>query len=239
MQQNIIVSKLKDRFGIDVNVKPRKIAYRETIKGRSDVQGKHKKQSGGAGQYGDVWIKFSPSPDANLDFEEQLFGGSVPKNYVPAVEKGIRECMEKGPLAGYPVVNIKAILYDGSYHDVDSNEMAFKIAASIAFKKGITEANPVLLEPIMRLEITVNDTHMGDVMGDMNRRRARILGMEPIGHGIQKLVAEVPMAEILDYAIALRSMTQSKGSFTQEFVRYDEMPQHLASKVIEEANKEV
>ncbi|MGP1441943.1 MAG: elongation factor G [Anaerovoracaceae bacterium] len=239
MQQNIIVSKLKDRFGIDVDIKPRKIAYRETIKGYSDVQGKHKKQSGGAGQYGDVWIKFSPSADAELDFEEQLFGGSVPKNYVPAVEKGIRECMEKGPLAGYPVVNIKAVLYDGSYHDVDSNEMAFKIAASIAFKKGITEANPVLLEPIMRLEINVNDTHMGDVMGDMNRRRARILGMEPIGHGIQKLVAEVPMAEILDYAIALRSMTQSKGSFTQEFLRYDEMPQHLASKVIEEANKEV
>ncbi len=236
MQKSVIISKLKDRFGISVRESPRKIAYRETIKGHSDVQGKHKKQSGGAGQYGDVHIRFSPSPDQNLDFEEQLFGGSIPKNYVPAVEKGIRESMEKGPLAGYPVVNIKAVLYDGSYHDVDSNEMAFKIAASLAFKKGITEANPVLLEPIMRLEISIPDEYMGDVMGDMNRRRARILGMEPIGDGNQKLMAEVPMAEILDYAIALKSMTQAKGSFTQEFLRYDEVPQHLATKIIAEAN---
>lgn len=216
---------------------PRKIAYRETIKGHSDVQGKHKKQSGGAGQYGDVHIRFSPSHDKVLDFSEQLFGGSIPKNYVPAVEKGIVECMEKGPLAGYPVVNIKAVLYDGSYHDVDSNEMAFKIAASLAFKKGITEANPVLLEPIMRLEIVIPDEYMGDVMGDMNRRRARILGMEPMGHGVQKLMAEAPMAELLDYSIALRAMTQAKGSFTQEFLRYDEVPQHLATKIIAEANQ--
>jgi elongation factor G len=232
MQMNVITSKLKDRFGIDVVISPRKIAYRETIKGHSDVQGKHKKQSGGAGQYGDVHIRFSPCPDKELDFSEQLFGGSIPKNYVPAVEKGIIESMEKGPLAGYPVVNIKAVLYDGSYHDVDSNEMAFKIAASLAFKKGITEANPVLLEPVMRLEISIPDEFMGDVMGDMNRRRARILGMEPIGNGHQKLIAEAPLAEILEYAIALRSMTQAKGSFTQEFLRYDEVPQHLANKII-------
>lgn len=238
MQKGVIISKLKDRFGISVVESPRKIAYRETIKGHSDVQGKHKKQSGGAGQYGDVHIKFSPSPDKDLDFQEQLFGGSVPKNYVPAVEKGIRESMAKGPLAGYPVVNIKAVLYDGSYHDVDSNEMAFKIAASLAFKKGITEANPVLLEPIMRLEITIPDEFMGDVMGDMNRRRARILGMEPVGNGTQKLMAEVPMAEILEYAISLKSMTQAKGSFTQEFLRYDEVPHHLATKIIAEANEE-
>jgi len=238
MQMSVVVAKLKDRFGVKVVTSPRKIAYRETIKGHSDVQGKHKKQSGGAGQYGDVHIKFSPSHDKDLDFSEQLFGGSVPKNYVPAVEKGIRECMEKGPLAGYPVVNIKAVLYDGSYHDVDSNEMAFKIAASLAFKKGIIAANPVLLEPIMRMEITMPDEFMGDVMGDMNRRRARILGMEPVGNGYQKLMAEAPMAEILDYAIALKSMTQSKGSFTQEFLRYDEVPHHLATKIIAEANKE-
>ena len=237
MQLGVIISKLKERFNVDVITSPRKIAYRETIKGHSDVQGKHKKQSGGAGQYGDVHIRFSPSHDKVLDFSEQLFGGSIPKNYVPAVEKGIVECMEKGPLAGYPVVNIKAVLYDGSYHDVDSNEMAFKIAASLAFKKGITEANPVLLEPIMRLEIVIPDEHMGDVMGDMNRRRARILGMEPMGHGVQKLMAEAPMAELLDYSIALRAMTQAKGSFTQEFLRYDEVPQHLATKIIAEANQ--
>jgi elongation factor G len=238
MQMNVITSKLKERFGIDVVLSPRKIAYRETIKGHSDVQGKHKKQSGGAGQYGDVRIRFSPSPDKELDFSEQLFGGSIPKNYVPAVEKGIEESMEKGPLAGYPVVNIKAVLYDGSYHDVDSNEMAFKIAASLAFKKGITEANPVLLEPVMRMEITIHDEFMGDVMGDMNRRRARILGMEPVGNGYQKLIAEAPMAEILDYAVALRSMTQAKGSFTQEFLRYDEVPQHMASKIIADSKAE-
>ena len=237
MQLGVIISKLKERFNVDVITSPRKIAYRETIKGHSDVQGKHKKQSGGAGQYGDVHIRFSPSHDKVLDFSEQLFGGSIPKNYVPAVEKGIVECMEKGPLAGYPVVNIKAVLYDGSYHDVDSNEMAFKIAASLAFKKGITEANPVLLEPIMRLEIVIPDEYMGDVMGDMNRRRARILGMEPMGHGVQKLMAEAPMAELLDYSIALRAMTQAKGSFTQEFLRYDEVPQHLATKIIAEANQ--
>ena len=237
MQLNIIKSKLKDRFGVDVNIVPRKIAYRETIKGHSDVQGKYKKQTGGAGQYGDVHIRFSPSPDKDLDFSEQLFGGSIPKNYVPAVEKGIQECMEKGPLAGYPVVNIKAVLYDGSYHEVDSNEMAFKVAASLAFKKGITEANPVLLEPIMHLEITTPDEFLGDVMGDMNRRRAKILGMEPVDDG-QKLSVEVPMAEILDYAISLRSMTQAKGHFTQEFVRYEEVPQHLATKIIAQANAE-
>ncbi len=238
MQLNIIRSKLKDRFGVEVDVVPRRIAYRETIKGHSDVQGKFKKQTGGAGQYGDVHIKFSPSPDLDLDFSEQLFGGSIPKNYVPAVEKGIRECMEKGPLAGYPVVNIKAVLYDGSYHDVDSNEMAFKVAASLAFKKGIIEANPVLLEPIMQLQISIPDEFMGDIMGDMNRRRARILGMEPTGDGGQKLSVEVPMSEILDYAISLRSMTQARGSFTQEFLRYEELPQHMASKVIAESKQD-
>ncbi|MGN1349977.1 MAG: elongation factor G [Anaerovoracaceae bacterium] len=234
MQMNVIRSKLADRFGVEVELSPRKVAYRETIKGHSDVQGKHKKQSGGAGQYGDVRIRFSPSTEPGLEFSEQLFGGSIPKNYVPAIEKGLLESMEKGPLAGYPVVGVKAVLYDGSYHDVDSNDMAFKIAASLAFKAGIEKASPVLLEPIMRLEIMIPDEFMGDVMGDMNRRRARILGMEPTDGGGQKLVAEAPMAEILDYTISLRAMTQAKGSFTQEFVRYDEVPQHLANKIIAE-----
>ncbi|MBQ4576591.1 MAG: elongation factor G, partial [Firmicutes bacterium] len=170
MQLSIILAKLKDRFGVSVKTVPQKIAYRETIKGNSDVQGKHKKQSGGAGQYGDVHIRFSPSTE-EFEFSEELFGGSVPKNYVPAVEKGLRECMEKGPLAGCKVVNVKAVLYDGSYHDVDSNEMAFKIAASLAFKKGIVEAKPILLEPIQYVEVLIPEEYMGDVMGDLNKRR--------------------------------------------------------------------
>ena len=232
IQLGVILAKLKDRFGVKVKTGPQKIAYRETIKGTSDVQGKHKKQSGGAGQYGDVHIRFSPS-EKEFEFSEELFGGSVPKNYVPAVEKGLLECMDKGPLAGCKVVNVKAVLYDGSYHDVDSNEMAFKIAASLAFKKGITEAKPCLLEPIMRLEIFVPDDYMGDVMGDMNKRRGKILGMEPLADGGQKLLAEAPQAELFDYAIGLRAMTQARGSFTMKFEKYEEVPAHLSSKIIE------
>ncbi len=231
MQLNIVMAKLKDRFGVSVKTVPQKIAYRETIKGSSDVQGKHKKQSGGAGQYGDVHIRFSPSQE-EFEFSEELFGGSIPKNYVPAVEKGLRESMEKGPLAGCKVVNIKAVLYDGSYHDVDSNEMAFKIAASLAFKKGIAEAKPCLLEPVMKLEIIVPDDYVGDVMGDMNKRRGKILGMEPLAEGGQKLMAEAPQAELFDYAIVLRSMTQARGSFTMTFERYEEVPTQIAQKII-------
>lgn len=232
IQLGVILAKLKDRFGVKVKTVPQKIAYRETIKGTSDVQGKHKKQSGGAGQYGDVHIRFSPS-EKEFEFSEELFGGSVPKNYVPAVEKGLLECMDKGPLAGCKVVNVKAVLYDGSYHDVDSNEMAFKIAASLAFKKGITEAKPCLLEPIMRLEIFVPDDYMGDVMGDMNKRRGKILGMEPLADGGQELLAEAPQAELFDYAIGLRAMTQARGSFTMKFEKYEEVPAHLSAKIIE------
>ena len=202
IQIGIIRAKLKERYGVSVKVIPQKIAYRETIKGSSDVQGKHKKQSGGAGQYGDVWIRFSPSQQ-NFEFSEELFGGSIPKNYVPAVEKGLLECMDKGPLAGCKVQNVKAVLYDGSYHDVDSNEVSFKIAASLAFKKGIVAANPCLLEPIMKLEITVPEKYTGDVMGDMNKRRGRILGMEPTDNGKTKLLAEAPQSELFDYAIVL------------------------------------
>jgi len=231
IQIGIIVAKLKDKFGVGVELVDQKVPYRETIKGSSDVQGKHKKQSGGAGQYGDVHIRFSPSQEV-FEFSEELFGGSVPKNYVPAVEKGLRESMEKGPLAGFPVVNIKAVLYDGSYHEVDSNEMAFKIAASLAFKKGIVEAKPILLEPIMRVEILVPEEYMGDIMGDMNKRRGKILGMEPQPGGEQKVLAEAPMAEMFKYAITLRSMTQARGSFTMKFERYEEVPAHLAEKII-------
>ncbi|MBR3146953.1 MAG: elongation factor G [Eubacterium sp.] len=239
-QLGIIQTKLKDRFGVTVNVIPQKIAYRETIKGNSDVEGKHKKQSGGAGQFGDVFIKFSPS-DQDFEFAEEIFGGSVPKNYIPAVEKGLQECMEKGPLAGCKVQGVKAVLYDGKYHPVDSNEVSFKIAASLAFKKGIVEANPCLLEPIMKLEILVPDDFMGDVMGDMNKRRGSILGMEPQADG-QKLIAEAPQAELFDYALGLRAMTQGRGSFTMEFTRYEEVPRNLAEEIIakhaaEEENK--
>ncbi|MDY6037522.1 MAG: elongation factor G [Eubacterium sp.] len=233
IQLGIIQAKLKDRFGVTVKTVPQKIAYRETIKGTSDVQGKHKKQSGGAGQYGDVHIRFSPS-DKEFEFSEELFGGSIPKNYVPAVEKGLIESLEKGPLAGCKVVNIKAVLYDGSYHDVDSNEVSFKIAASLAFKKGIVEAKPCLLEPIMHVEITVPDDYMGDVIGDMNKRRGKILGMEPLQDGGQKVVAEAPQAELFDYALGLRSMTQGRGVFEMKFERYEELPRNLAEKIIAE-----
>jgi len=233
IQIGIITAKLKDRFGVDVDLLDPKVPYRETIKGTADVQGKHKKQSGGAGQYGDVHIKFSPSPE-EFEFSEELFGGSVPKQYVPAVEKGLRESIQKGPLSGSKVVNIKAVLYDGSYHDVDSNEMAFKIAASLAFKKGMEEAKPVLLEPIMHVEILVPDEYQGDIMGDMSKRRGRILGSEPQGGGATKLIAEAPQAEMFKYAINLRSMSQARGTFTMTFERYDEVPANIAQKVIED-----
>ncbi|MFR1324110.1 MAG: elongation factor G, partial [Ezakiella massiliensis] len=201
------------------------------------VQGKHKKQSGGAGQYGDVWIRFEPCEE-DFVFEEEVFGGAVPKNYFPAVEKGIEESMEKGILAGYPVVHLKAVLYDGSYHDVDSNEMAFKIAAQLAFKKGMEEAGPVLLEPVVKAEISIPEEYLGDVMGDMNKRRGRIFGMEQQRDGTQKVIAEAPHAEMLDYAIDLRAMTQARGSFKMEFVRYEEVPANLVDKIKAEAGVE-
>ena len=231
-QINIALSKLKDKYGVAVNVVPQKIAYRETIKGQSDVQGKHKKQTGGSGQYGDVHIRFSPSEE-EFEFSEELFGGSVPKQYVPAVEKGLRECMERGPLAGCKVQNVKAVLYDGSYHPVDSNENAFKTAASLAFKKGLVEAKPCLLEPIMKLEINVPADYVGAVMGDLPTRRGSVMGMDPLPGGRQLLHAEAPQAELFDYAIVLRSMTQARGSFTMEFARYQEVPAMNAQKIID------
>ena len=231
IQLAVIASKLKNNFKVDVELSNPKVAYRETIKGKSDVQGKHKKQSGGAGQYGDVHVRFEPSQQ-EFEFAEEVFGGSVPRNYIPAVEKGLRECLDKGVLAGCKVVNIKATLYDGSYHDVDSNEMAFKIAASLAFKKGMMEAKPVLLEPIAKVEINIPDEYLGDIMGDMNKRRGRILGMEQQEDGNQLVMAEAPMAEMYTYAIELKSMTQARGNFEMEFLRYDEMPIQMAEKVI-------
>ncbi len=237
IQLQVITSKLKNLYGVSVDLVDQKIAYRETIKGSSDVQGKHKKQTGGSGQYGDVHIRFSPSTE-EFEFSEEIFGGSVPKQYIPAVEKGLKECLPHGVLAGFPVVNLKAVLYDGSYHDVDSNENAFKMAASIAFKKGLKEAKPVLLEPIMKVEVLIPDDYMGDIMGDMNKRRGRILGMEQAKGGKQKVLAEAPQAELFTYASDLRSMTQARGSFVMEFDRYEELPKDLADRVIEQTNNE-
>ncbi|MFY9213374.1 MAG: elongation factor G [Tissierellaceae bacterium] len=237
MQLAVITEKLKNNYGVDMVLSTPKVAYRETIKGRAEVQGRHKKQSGGAGQYGDVHIRFEPSTE-EFEFAEEVFGGAVPRNYFPAVEKGLQESLEHGILAGYPVVNIKATLFDGSYHPVDSNEMAFKIAASLAFKKGMEAANPILLEPIVRVEVNIPEDYMGDIMGDINKRRGRILGMEQQEDGSQLVIAEVPHAEMFEYAIDLRSMTQARGSFTMEFVRYEEVPAEIAHIVIEEAKAE-
>lgn len=237
VQLEVLMDKLKDNYSVNTKVVDLKIPYRETIKGKSDVQGKHKKQSGGAGQYGDVFIRFEPC-DEEFIFDEEVFGGAVPKNYFPAVEKGLRDSMDEGPLAGYKVVGIKATLYDGSYHPVDSNEQAFKSAARLAFKKGIVEAKPILLEPIMKLEIRVDDKYMGDVMGDMNKRRGKILGMEPQEDGSQIISALAPESEVLTYSIDLRSMTQARGSFSMEFEKYEEAPKELTEKIIEANKKE-
>lgn len=231
----VIASRIKSKFGTDVILQEPKVPYRETIKGISDVQGKHKKQSGGHGQYGDVKIKFEPREDGELDlqFVDKVVGGAVPRNFIPAVEKGLRDCISNGVLAGYPVVGLKATLYDGSYHPVDSSEMAFKVAASIAYKKGLEEAKPILLEPIMNVKILVPDSYMGDVMGDVNKRRGRVIGMEPEGK-LQKIIAEIPMAEMFSYATDLKSMTQARGTFTSEFLRYDEVPASEVGKILDE-----
>ena len=233
---NTVKNKIKDKFGVDIELEDLKVAYRETIKGRADVQGKHKKQSGGHGQYGDVKIKFERC-SSDFEFAEEIFGGSVPKQYIPAVEKGLRDSMLKGVLAGYPVTNIKAILYDGSYHDVDSSEMAFKMAANIAFKKGMEQAKPILLEPIMKLKITIPEEYMGDVMGDINKRRGKILGIEPDDKGKQIIYAEAPQAETFKYAIDLRSMTQGRGYFEMDLEKYEEVPSPIASKIIDSQNR--
>ena len=236
MQIQVIVSKLKNIFGVEVKLDDPKVAYRETIKGVATVQGKHKKQSGGSGQYGDVHVKFEPASEPFI-FEEKIFGGSVPRQYIPAVEKGLQESCEKGILAGFPVVNIKATLLDGSYHAVDSSEMAFKLAAHLAFKKGMEMAQAVLLEPVMHVEIYVPDEFMGDVMGDMNRRRGRILGMEQDEMGYQKVIAEAPQSEMFVYATDLRSMTQARGWFSMKVERYEEVPMPIALKVIEQTKQ--
>ncbi|MGB9678898.1 MAG: elongation factor G [Thermoanaerobacteraceae bacterium] len=232
----VISKKLMSKFGVECNLTEPIVPYRETIKGKAKVEGKHKKQTGGHGQYGHVWIEFSSNPNSEFEFEDKIFGGSVPKQYVPAVEKGLRESIKEGILAKYPVVNIKATLLDGSYHPVDSSEMAFKIAASLAFKKGMEQANPVLLEPIVRVEVIVPEEYMGDIIGDLNKRRGRILGMESKDN-MEVITAEVPQAEMNRYATDLRSLTQARGDFKMTFARYEEAPPNIAEKIIEERRK--
>ena len=235
---DILVSKLKNRFGANVELTKPKIAYRETIKKSVDVEGKHKKQSGGSGQYGHVKITFSPGEAEGLTFTESVFGGAVPRNFFPAVEQGIKDAMQKGVLAGFPVVNLAANLYDGSYHDVDSNEISFKLAANIAYREGLPKANPVLLEPVGDLRVYVPENYVGDVMGDLNKRRGRVMGIEPADDGTQVVLAEVPFSEMMDYVIALRAATQGRGRFDFDFIRYDEVPASITEKIVAEAKRD-
>ena len=236
---DVLVSKLKSRFGVEANLFPAKIAYREKIKKTVQSHGRHKKQTGGSGQFGDVWMRFEPQEEQDeLIFDVEVVGGSVPKNFNPAVEKGIQEAILKGPLAGYPMVGLKAVLYDGSYHPVDSNEMAFKLAAILAYKEAMPNAMPTLLEPVGTLNVTIPDSYMGDVIGDLNKRRGRVMGMNPAANGDTVVEAEVPMAEMSSYAIDLRAMTQARGSFTLEFARYEEVPKQNQAKIIEDAKND-
>lgn len=234
---DVAMVRLKSKFGVEATLVQPRVAYRETITMKVSAQGRHKKQSGGHGQFGDVFIEFEPYDTEELVFAERVVGGAVPKNFFPAVEKGLRESMQKGVLAGYPMVGVKATLFDGSYHPVDSSEMSFKTAASLAYKEGIPKAMPVLLEPILTVTATVNDEAMGDVIGDINKRRGRVLGMTPSGDGSQEIMAEVPESEMSTFSTAMRQMTQGRGSFTTAFARYDRCPEHIAQKIKAEASQ--
>ncbi len=234
----IAAAKVKSKFGADIKLSVPKIAYKETIRKKVKVEGKHKKQSGGHGQYGHVWIEFEPCISDTLIFEERVFGGAVPKNYFPAVQKGLEDSVKKGVLAGCPVVGLKAILVDGSYHPVDSSEMAFKTAASIAYKEGLRKADPVMLEPIGELKVIAPDDNTGDIMGELNKRRGRVLGMEPVSNGITMITAEVPVREMHDFAMYLRQVTKGMGSFDFDFLRYEQLPSNLLTEVISVVNLE-
>jgi elongation factor G len=234
----VVVERLRRKFGCDVEMKTPRVPYKETIHASTKVQGRFKRQSGGRGQYGDCWLELEPLPrSSGFEFVDKIVGGVIPRNYIPSVEKGVQEAMERGPLAGYPVVDMKVTVYDGSFHPVDSSDMAFKIAGSMGFKKGVIQADPVLLEPIMTMEIAVPEENMGDVIGDLNARRGRVLGMDGVGN-TKVIRAQVPMAEVLRYASNLRSMTGGRGNFTMEFSHYEEVPPHLAERIIAEAARE-
>ena len=238
MHVEMIVERMKRKYNVDVNLLPPRIPFKETVKGRSEAQGKYKKQTGGRGQYGDTWLKIEPMPrGGGFEFVDDIFGGAVPRNFIPSVEKGVRDAMKKGILAGYPIVDMRVTLYDGSYHDVDSSDMAFQIAASMGLQKGFMEAHPILLEPIMNVEVTTPSDHAGDVIGDLNSRRGRIVGMEPTGESAS-VRAQVPMAEMLTYETTLRSMTGGRGGYSMEFSHYEEVPAFIAEKVIKEAKAE-
>jgi elongation factor G len=232
----VAVERLKRKFGVEVELKAPKVPYKETIKGTAKAQGKHKKQTGGHGQYGDAWLELSPlARGKGFEFEDAIVGGVIPRNFIPAVEKGVREVLVEGILAGYPIVDLKAKLYFGSYHDVDSSEMSFKIAGRLAFKAAFEHCRPVLLEPIMQITVTVPNEFMGDVIGDLNSRRGKVLGADTKGGGQQMIRAHVPMSEVLRYAPDLRSMTSGRGDFELEFSHYEETPPHIAEKIIKAA----
>ncbi|MBI3107496.1 MAG: elongation factor G [Candidatus Rokubacteria bacterium] len=234
----VAVERMKRKYNVDVLVLPPRIPYKETVKGRAEVQGKYKKQTGGRGQYGDTWLRIEPlQRSGGFEFVDDIFGGAIPRNFIPSVEKGVRDCMKRGIMAGYPVVDVKVTLYDGSYHDVDSSDMAFQIAASMGLQKGFMEAHPILLEPIMNVEVTAPADHAGDVIGDLNGRRGRIVGMEPDGE-IVAVRAQVPMAEMLTYESTLRSMTGGRGAYSMEPSHYEEVPAHTAEKVVAAAKAE-
>ena len=240
MQLSVLMAKLQSKYKVEAVLKPAKIAYRETIKKKVEIHGRHKKQSGGHGQFGDVYIRFEPQSESeDMIFADETVGGCVPKNFIPSVEKGLRNCIGKGVLAGYPVVFLKSTLYFGSYHPVDSSDMAFQTAAGIAYKEGLPTAGPTLLEPIGELKVFIPDANMGDIIGDLNKRRGRVMGMnpDPDNRGWQIVEAEVPMGEMSSYAIDLRSMSQGRGSYSLKFVRYEEVPQINQAKIIEDAKK--
>ena len=233
-----VVERMKRKYNVDVSVLPPRIPYKETVKGRAEGQGKYKKQTGGRGQYGDVWLRIEPlARGGGFEFVDDIFGGAVPRNFIPSVEKGVRECMKRGIYAGYPVVDLKITLYDGSYHDVDSSDMAFQIAASLGLQKGVVDAHPILLEPVMNVEVTAPSDNAGDVIGDLNGRRGRIVGMEPEGE-VVSVRAQAPMAEMLTYESTLRSMTGGRGGYSMEFSHYEEVPAHLADKIVAAAKAE-
>jgi elongation factor G len=234
----VLLDRLKRKFKVEADLREPKISYKETIKKKARAQGKYKRQSGGRGQYGDVWLEIEPLPrGSGFEFVDKIVGGVVPKNYIPSVEKGVKEAMEGGVIAGYPVIDVKVTLYDGSHHPVDSSDMAFKIAGSLGFKNAVKDANPVLLEPIMNLEVMVPEKYMGDVIGDISSKRGKVLGMDSRGK-LQVIKAQVPLAELSKYATELRSLTHGEGSFSMEFSHYDEVPREIAQKIIEESKKE-
>lgn len=233
----VTMARMKSKFGVEVDLKPPRVPYKETIRSATQTQGRYKKQTGGRGQYGDTWIKIEPLPRGEgFEFVNKIVGGAIPRQYIPAVEKGISEAMERGPLAGYPMSDLRVTLYDGTYHDVDSSEMAFKIAGSLGFKKGSAECHPVLLEPVMTIEVIVSEEFMGDIIGDLNARRGRVLGVDALG-ALNKIRAHVPLAEVLIYASALDSMTGGRGDFSMEFSDYEEVPAHLTERIIADAQK--